>query len=448
VSRIADLILAGGQARAEGARNSGAIWGNTVQNLGQIGAQTFQAIDANQQADRAKQAAQIEDEQLRMAFSSPEGPNPQDLISIAGPDRGMKLAQGWQAFTDLKSKRVTDARETAGRLALAMKQLSPGMRSQMWPSVRQAAIDGGLAQAEQLPGEFDDTFADSVIAWATNKAPEAPKPVGTREIRTRNADGSESVQIVEDKPGFSATSAVEPPKPVAPPKPGSEEDFIARFAKDLGKKVDDLTSAQVASARRQYARQTRFETPSAASTTTERIVKDGQIKDVPKAETNTYFAQGWKPFDQVAARSSQPANAEEALDTAAEVRRIATELRNHSGLGSAFGVLDNWTPTLRQGTADAEELTKSLQGLLTLENMGKMKGVLSDSDMRVLRQASTTLNGRLGDNAARKELDRVIGVMGTMIASTVLANESAGRYTLDDGTVWDKRADGSLALVK
>ena len=43
-----------------------------------------------------------------------------------------------------------------------------------------------------------------------------------------------------------------------------------------------------------------------------------------------------------------------------------------------------------QDTVDARTLLNSLKGLLTIENMGKMKGVLSDADMRILRQASTT----------------------------------------------------------
>lgn len=125
------------------------------------------------------------------------------------------------------------------------------------------------------------------------------------------------------------------------------------------------------------------------------------------------YKPGDKPYDAVQARNAVPSGgATEAADTAAEVARIATALRNHPGLPSAFGTLDSKIPTFRQSTADAEVLRDSLRSLLTLENMGKMKGVLSDADMRIIANASTTLNANMGDASARAELDRLIQVMG------------------------------------
>ena len=99
-------------------------------------------------------------------------------------------------------------------------------------------------------------------------------------------------------------------------------------------------------------------------------------------------------------------------DTAAEVVRVAKALREHKGMKSAFGSVDSMVPTIRQDTADAEALRNSLMSMLTMENMGKMKGVLSDRDMEVLRQASTSLNPKMGDAAAAAELDRIIQSAG------------------------------------
>lgn len=101
----------------------------------------------------------------------------------------------------------------------------------------------------------------------------------------------------------------------------------------------------------------------------------------------------------------------EAQDTAREAGRLAKALKDHPGVGGAFGVWDARMPTMKQDTADAESIRDALTSLLTLENMGKMKGVLSDSDMKVLRQASTTLNANMGDKAARAELQRIAEVM-------------------------------------
>jgi len=101
----------------------------------------------------------------------------------------------------------------------------------------------------------------------------------------------------------------------------------------------------------------------------------------------------------------------EAQDTAREAKRIADALASHPGVKGAFGVLDARLPTLNQSTADAEVLRDSLTSLLTLENMGKMKGVLSDSDMKVLRQASSTIAAPMSDAAAVAELKRISEVM-------------------------------------
>jgi hypothetical protein len=104
--------------------------------------------------------------------------------------------------------------------------------------------------------------------------------------------------------------------------------------------------------------------------------------------------------------------AAEAQDTAREAKRIASELLGHQGLDGAFGVINAKLPTLRQDTADAEVLRDALTSLLTLENTGKLKGVLSNADMAILRQASTTISGAQSPAAARSELKRLVEVMG------------------------------------
>lgn len=133
---------------------------------------------------------------------------------------------------------------------------------------------------------------------------------------------------------------------------------------------------------------------------------DGSVVDV-----NGVAPPGSVPYDPVAARSSKPVDDKEAMDTAREAKRIAMALRSHEGMGGAFGVLDSWLPTMKQSTADAEALRDSLRSLLTIENMGKMKGVLSDADMKVLQAASTTLSNQMSDSAARLELERLARVM-------------------------------------
>jgi hypothetical protein len=141
---------------------------------------------------------------------------------------------------------------------------------------------------------------------------------------------------------------------------------------------------------------------------------------------------------QAAAAKANPQLDAEAQDTLREVNRISTALRDHSGRGGAFGLLQSKLPTMRQGTADAETLLKSLQGLLTLENMGKMKGVLSDKDMQVLRQASTTLSGEMSDEASAAELDRLIASSGGRQGAKVgdVKTFPNGKQARFDGKGW------------
>lgn len=163
-----------------------------------------------------------------------------------------------------------------------------------------------------------------------------------------------------------------------------------------------------------------YRPPTQGSQPTERVLvsPDGQSQRVARGsgEVNTLLGQGWKLYDAVAARSAQPENQEEAKDTAREVQRIAGALGSHAGFGGTFGKWSSMNPQLTssQATVDARSLLNSLKGLLTLENMGKMKGVLSDTDMRILQQASTTLAAEISEDAARGELNRLGRVMSKL----------------------------------
>lgn len=145
--------------------------------------------------------------------------------------------------------------------------------------------------------------------------------------------------------------------------------------------------------------------PATGGGAPEWLVRNGQ-------KVKGTYQPGDEPYDPVAARTAQPANTPEAVDTAREVQRIAGELSQHEGFSGAFGLGDAMNPfTLKQSTADAEVLRDTLSSLLTLENMGKMKGVLSDSDMRLLQRASTTINPKMSEGAARVELARLREIM-------------------------------------
>ena len=144
------------------------------------------------------------------------------------------------------------------------------------------------------------------------------------------------------------------------------------------------------------------------------VKRNGQYVEIPKGSAQP----GDEPRDAVADRQQAATDAarDERLMTVQETARLATALRNHEGFAGTFGLYGSYIPTVRQSTAEAEDILKSLQGLLTLANTGKLKGVLSNSDMLLLQRASTTLTNRMGEKAAGEELDRIIEVMGRAAA--------------------------------
>lgn len=407
-NRIADLILARGDALARGQEQSGAIWGNAVQNIGQTFAQLPGQIQAGREADRAAQAkAGIA--ARRKALWAGQTPSPQAIVAEYGPEEGLKIVTGLKALQTDPGKDFERGRTILRDVMLGMNALDEETRAEAYPGIRQNLVSKGIITAADAPEQYTPEFWKQATSYG--KEPEKPKPVGTREIRTRNADGSEKIDIVEDKPGFSATSAA---PAAALWKPGASGTTPQeRLALQLGYKdpatgrpmTEKLTEAQANAADRRAAAATRFTEPK----TSEQIwvVRNGVPTPIAKGTAQA----GDVPYDEVAVRQKNGPTDTKAEDNAAEVVRLATALKNHAGFGGAFGVVSARMPTFSQNTADAEVLLDSLKSRLTLENMGVMKGVLSDSDMKIIKAASTSLNERMSETAAKAELDRLITVL-------------------------------------
>ena len=135
------------------------------------------------------------------------------------------------------------------------------------------------------------------------------------------------------------------------------------------------------------------------------------------------LSEGQTRFDgsgkQLATVPKSASASGDPVSAARQVSEAASALLQHPGRSGAFGVLDARLPTFRQGTRDAEILRDRVKAMLTMENMNKMKGVLSDSDMKILQQASTSLDGSMSDQAAVAELTRVQQIMDRVASSGV-----------------------------
>jgi len=93
----------------------------------------------------------------------------------------------------------------------------------------------------------------------------------------------------------------------------------------------------------------------------------------------------------------------------AEIKRLAQELLDsEDALGNAVGAISNRIPVIKGSTQDFIDKTNRLKALLTTDNIGLLKGVLSDSDMRLLERIGTSLNLGGSEEGFRAELNRII----------------------------------------
>jgi hypothetical protein len=166
----------------------------------------------------------------------------------------------------------------------------------------------------------------------------------------------------------------------------------------------------------------------------QRRVSDG-------AEANTLMGQGWRMYDAVAARAGVGEGTPEAAKNAADIVQVATDLKNHPKFNRVFGPIDTMLPTFRSGTSTAEEMRNRLESLLTVDNLDLMKGVLSDSDIKILKQAGSMLSTRINEQAAMKEINRIIEAASRTLTGG--GNSGGG----SNATVKMKAPDGSVQDV-
>lgn len=86
------------------------------------------------------------------------------------------------------------------------------------------------------------------------------------------------------------------------------------------------------------------------------------------------------------------------------------------GLARGFGLLKK--PVGGTNDAGFEAEYNALRSMLTMENIGKLKGVLSDTDMKILTQAASSLDINMPESDFKRELSRVRGVMSGMATET------------------------------
>jgi hypothetical protein len=242
MSRISDLMMRRGEIAANAASQRGQILGDTVKNVGFTFANLAQQIPQMQQQE-AEQKVEQAGRALFMRDGAP--PTQEEIFGVYGPERGARIMQGLSA---LKADPQGDFQKTQTILRdtiLGLDALTEGQRAEFYPAVRQNLVQRRVIKPEDAPEAYDPQWWASTRQYGQQPA----KAAGTREIKTRGADGSESIQIVEDKPGQTFTSAAPQPEPT---KPGTLEDYIVRTAAEMKVDPKTLKPAQIESLRRRW----------------------------------------------------------------------------------------------------------------------------------------------------------------------------------------------------
>lgn len=112
-----------------------------------------------------------------------------------------------------------------------------------------------------------------------------------------------------------------------------------------------------------------------------------------------------------------PERQKEADKKAEEARKVeerkqtilsmVEDIKNDPGkfYGMSMGAIKKFAPgTLERNYS---EKVKQLKNILTIDNLGVMKGALSNTDVEILARAATTLDTSLGEEGFNKELEKI-----------------------------------------
>lgn len=113
---------------------------------------------------------------------------------------------------------------------------------------------------------------------------------------------------------------------------------------------------------------------------------------------------------------------------------LANNLRNRRGLSGAVGPIQGRLPVFSEAKADARADLQELGNLLTMANLGRMTGVLSESDIRLIASAASGLDAVASDARAIQKLNEIVERLS---ANPKVAEYLAGKADIGDP---DRRA--------
>ena len=140
------------------------------------------------------------------------------------------------------------------------------------------------------------------------------------------------------------------------------------------------------------------------------VLKTKQLGSAPTAEQ----VLAWKQEFEVSASDMSEAAADEkaGADAAFSLGTIANQLLDMPNFDNLFGLANSKTPVLRQATANAVVIYDALVAGLQLDSMGIMKGVLTEADMKIIRDANVLFDRTMEASEARKAIYSILKATG------------------------------------
>ena len=425
----ADLALRQGDISANLGMNLANIAGNVANAVGQ-----YKADEPRRKAEQAATAkAGALDAAVRGAVDPATGKiNSKRAAQDVARIDPLLAQQWWDRANEeekieavKKGEKIKAIANVAGSLLIATQQMPPAERQDAYTTARQDLIGQGLATEEDIDPVYKPATLKAQVALVMTaleqwkQIEDAIKPPSTREVKTRNADGSETIQIVNDTPGqtFNSAAPVKEPKqyPVTVPGPnGPMQRLASEQEMSAGVPVyREPKAAPAAQPDQSFVIRGGVVTPIAKGT--------AQPGDVPYS-ADAMQGMGGEASDTRSMRVAAALNSIEKLKTLAPNR--APGLPGMiQGAGAKVAGLAGYNTGARQFDAllqpTAMQMAVAIQGAAGLSNsereaMAKMLGNIAtmdyESQMALLENASEMIRGG-ADVEYRKEEDPKTGIM-------------------------------------
>lgn len=193
-SRITDLLMRQGDIQAQRAHDSGQIWGNAIQNIGQQVAGGIQ-----EHAERKEQSKRSKAFEAAIATGDPK-----EIIRVLGPKDGPAVVNALKATTPDGMKQYTDRMALLRDTARGVLAVPPENRQQAYEYARNSLLQSGVIKAEEVPEQYDEALLRQASAYG-----EAPKDKA-RKLHNA-APGTTVLDEETGQPVFTAPP--EAPKP-------------------------------------------------------------------------------------------------------------------------------------------------------------------------------------------------------------------------------------------